>query len=519
MLQFSLFSKVSIFAVLTWAFFNALPNFVAPSMLPDFLPQKTINLGLDLQGGSHLVLDVQLEDVLGNAYENLEDEVRVKLRAERINYTNLRARQDAVSFNVRDVADVDTAREVLQERLRLNIDVDGATFKLTFMESALQEMNSYALNQTLEVLRSRVDEFGVAEPLIQRQGNRRVIVELPGIDDAERAKDIIGRTARLTFHLVEAAGAGVLAKPGSIVRYEETRDPVSGQVLARTPYLLKKRASLTGDRLTNATAAFDQQGQPAVDIAFDARGTRQFAKLSTDNVNRRFAIVLDERVYSAPVFREPILGGRAQISGNFALQESQDLATVLNAGALPAEVKIVEERTIGPSLGADSIAASKVAISVGFLAVLVIMALFYGVLGMAANVALLFNVLLILAVMSVVGFTLTLPGMAGIVLTIGMAVDANVLIFERIREELSNGHKPLPAVSNAFNGVMSTILDANFTTLIAAIVLFAMGSGPIKGFALTLSIGILASLFTAIMLTRLMIVAYLKRRKIRSWTF
>jgi len=519
MLKFSLFSKVSIFAILAWAFFNALPNFVSPHLLPDFLPQKTINLGLDLQGGSHLVLDVQLEDVLETAYENLEDEVRANLRAEKINYTNLRARVDSVQFKLRDASDADAAQAALQDRLRLDIDNDNTQFKLSFTESALAEMNGNALNQTLEVLRSRVDEFGVSEPLIQRQGERRVIVELPGIDDAARAKAIIGRTARLTFHLVEAAGAEVLAKPGSIVRYEETRDPVSGQVLARTPYLLKKRASLTGDRLTNATAAFDQQGQPAVDIAFDARGTRQFAKLSTDNVNKRFAIVLDGRVYSAPVFREPILGGRAQISGNFSLQESQDLSTVLSAGALPAEVEVVEERTIGPSLGADSIAASQMAISVGFLAVLIIMAVFYGVLGMAANVALLFNVLLILAVMSVVGFTLTLPGMAGIVLTIGMAVDANVLIFERIREELNNGHKPLPAVNNAFNGVMSTILDANFTTLIAAIVLFAMGSGPIKGFALTLTIGILASLFTAIMLTRLMIVAYLQRTKMRQWSF
>lgn len=516
MLKFSLFTKLSIMALLVWAVLNALPNFIS---LPASLPQKTINLGLDLQGGSHLVLDVKLEEVIKTAYENTEDDIRTTLRSDKIGYTNLRASQDKVTFTLRDETQIALTKNTLSQPSRLTISNEGAQFTVTLTESALKEITAQALNQTLEVLRSRVDEFGVSEPVIQRQGTRRVIVELPGIEDAARAKAIIGRTARLTFHLVEEGGNTLTPQPGTIIRYEETRDPVTGQVLSRTPLMLKKRAALTGDRLTSASTGFDQNGQPAVDMAFDARGTRQFAKLSTDNTGRRFAIMLDNRIYSAPVFREPILGGRAQISGSFTLQESQDLSTVLSAGALPAEVEVVEERTIGPSLGADSIKASQIAITGGFVAVLIIMLLFYGILGVAANIALLFNVALIIAIMSYVGFTLTLPGMAGIVLTIGMAVDANVLIFERIREELSNGLKPLAAVDKAFKGVMSTILDANITTLIAAVVLFAMGSGPIKGFALTLSVGILASLFTAIMLTRLMIVAYLTRSKKRHWSF
>jgi protein-export membrane protein SecD len=363
------------------------------------------------------------------------------------------------------------------------------------------------VKQSLQVLRSRIDQFGVAEPMIQQEGAERIIVQLPGVKDIARAKAILGKTAQLSFHLVEENTAtGRLGAP--TMTLNEILDNS-----ATVPVTMQKRPSLTGDAITQAGASFDQHGAPVVDIAFDSVGTQKFAKLSADNIGRRFAIVLDGVVYSSPVFREAILGGRAQISGNFTTESAQDLAAVLNAGALPAKVAIVEERTVGPSLGADSVRAGTLAMVGGLAAVLIFMTLFYGLFGMFANVALLFNLLILVAVMSAFGFTLTMPGMAGIVLTLGMAVDANVLIFERMREEVDNGKKPLAAALAGFQGAFRTILDGHVTTLVAALVLFAFGTGPIKGFAVSLSIGLIASMFTSITLTRWLVLAWFYAKK------
>lgn len=508
MTQMSLVMRLGIILVLVVSCLFALPNVLTPAQreaLPSWMPKKAMNLGLDLQGGAHLVLQVQMDDVLVRAYENLEDQVRVLGREKRLALGSVRSNKDGVMVGG-DAALAETLRAELG-REQVEVGVEGEGIKLVYADAMVAELQRRALGQTLQVLRSRVDEFGVAEPLIQQQGNDRVIVELPGVSDVARAKASIGKTAQLTFHLVKEEGDMALPLGGLMTLQEDRGDGVMA------PLVVHKRPSLTGEMLTSAAAGFDQYGAPAVDIAFDARGTKLFAQLSTAHVNKRFAIVLDGKVYSAPVFREPILGGRAQISGNFKTEEAQDLAAILNAGALPAAVNVVEERTVGPSLGADSVQAGLAAMVGGLLAVLVFMFLFYGLFGMAANVGLVANLVILVAVMSAMGFTLTLPGMAGMVLTLGMAVDANVLIFERMREEVLNGKKPLSAMLGGFEGAFRTIIDGHVTTLVAAIVLFALGSGPVKGFAVALTIGLLASLFTSITLVRWMLLAWMRAYK------
>lgn len=523
MLQFSITKKLLILAVILAGFYYALPNVLSSEArkgLPSWMSAETVNLGLDLQGGSHMVLQVDVDTVFVRAYENLEDEVRSNLRefeGERLRFRNLNAQTKSVSFTLDDVTKADNVEKMLNTEIAgLDIVQSNGNFVLTFSDSKMLLMRRSALGQTLEILRSRVDEFGVAEPAIQRQGDDRIIIELPGIDDVERAKSIIGRTALLTFHLVDERDAyqyiGKRAPAGYKVMYEKSRDPNGNAI--KIPYLLKKRAALTGHNLSDASSGFDQQGQNAVQITFDAKGARQFGKLTTKFVGSRMAIVLDGQVYSAPSLREPILGGSASITGSFTSAEAQDLAMILRAGALPAPVKFAEERSIGPSLGADSVTAGKNAIVIGFVAVMILMLLFYRGFGVAANVSLLLNVVLILGFMSLIGATMTLPGMAGIVLTIGMAVDANVLVFERIREEYRVGKKSVSrAMEEGFNSAANTIVDANMTTLIAAIVLFAMGSGPIKGFALTLSVGIASSMFTAILVTRLILITWVLKKQ------
>lgn len=523
MLNFPLWKKLSILLVILFGLAQALPNVLddkTVAELPSFLPKDRINLGLDLQGGSHLVLEVDVEAAFLRTYENLEDDVRNILRKEgtRIGYRGLKASETGVTFSLTSANNTDEAFKRLRKKIGQDYSIlrDGLVFDIALTDMAKVESERYALEQTLEILRSRVDEFGVSEPIIQRQGSRRIIIELPGVEDAGRAKSIIGRTAMLTFHLVDNSKSPQQAMRGRVpagskIYYEEvvSEDGRSYEI----PYLLKRRPALTGENLSSASAGFDEGNRPAIFIAFDTRGTKKFAKLTTQHVGERMAIVLDGKVYSAPNLREPILGGRASITGNFQVKETEDLSAILRAGALPAPVKVIEERTIGPSLGADSIAAGTTAVALGFAAVLVVMMLFYAGFGLAANAALFANVVLIVGIMTALGATLTLPGIAGIVLTIGMAVDANVLIFERIREETRAGRKPTRAMEEGFRSAFGTILDANITTLIAAIVLFAIGSGPIKGFALTLSVGIATSIFTATMLTRFILVSWLKSTK------
>ncbi|MCG8508084.1 MAG: protein translocase subunit SecD, partial [Rhodospirillales bacterium] len=446
------------------------------------------------------------------------DGVRTELRRERIRYTKLGVTGTGVSVTIINSAEGERALELIRD---LEPGVVGeleenGLILLSLTEEALNERRDHAVEQSIEIVRRRIDETGVREPTIIRQGEDRVLVQLPGVDDPERVKRLLGKTAKMTFHLVDnqvsvGEAMGGRLPPGSVLMQDasETLSDGSPQM-----YVVRKRVMLSGDSLVSAQPGTDQRtSEPVVNFRFDAAGGKRFGDVTRDNVNRLLAIVLDGKVISAPQIREPILGGSGQISGNFTFQAAQDLALLLRAGALPAPLIILEERTVGPGLGADSIAAGEVASVIGLLLVIVFMILTYGRFGAMADVALIFNMILIGAALSVLQASLTLPGIAGIVLTVGMAVDANVLIFERIREEVRIGRTPISAVDAGYSRAIKTIIDANVTTLIAAVLLFQFGSGPVRGFAVTLAIGIAASLFTAVMLTRLMVVTWLRRTK------
>jgi preprotein translocase subunit SecD len=484
-----------------------------------------LNLGLDLQGGVHLVMGVHAQGAVANHISRLVDEVMAEAKANKIYALGARSigttRQEITFAAPRE-------REKFQEFIAreypglIYADLDERHGTVSLDEREAQRIEDFAVEQSLEIIRNRVDALGVAEPTLQRQGKDRLLIQLPGLDDPEVAKSLIGRTAVLEFKMVdedvlpEDALAGKLP-PEDEVLYERTMDSVSNQVLRRTPYVLKKRAVMTGDLLTDAQVNIDQQyNQPYVGLQFSSAGARKFAELTGANVGKRMAIVLDGNVYSAPVIRERIGGGRAQITGQFTMQEAKELAIVLRAGALPAEVSVLEERTVGPSLGADSIAAGRLSMVVGGVLVIIFMAIYYRLFGLVADLALVLNVVLILGGLAALGATLTLPGIAGMILTVGMAVDANVIIFERIREELRLGKTPASALEGGYAKAFSTILDANVTTLIAALVLFQFGSGPVKGFAVTLCLGTVASMFTAIFCTRALFDGLLATREVRT---
>ena len=519
--RFPMWKVIVVLFVCAFGILYTLPNFVSKSMLsglPDWLPTKQVNLGLDLQGGSHLLLQVDASAVKAKMMQSLVDGVRDSLRqqGDNVGYRNLDHDGEIVSFSLRDQEDEEKARERLsdlsnimpngQRDVVIAVD-DGGRVTLTPSEAAIVQRLSAAVDQSIEIVRRRVDETGVNEPSIQRQGKDRILVQLPGVDDPDRVKRLLGETAQLTFHLVDLTadvGAAGRVPPGS------KRLP-SVEEGGRT-YIVESRVMVSGENLEDAQATF-QNGQPVVSIRFDGLGAKQFGRATSENVGKPFAIVLDDKVVSAPRINEPILGGAAVISGGFDVSGAQDLALLLRAGALPAPLDILEERSVGPDLGADSIAAGKVAGIIGIAAVAIFMVASYGLFGIIANVSLAMNIFLIMSVLSVLGATLTLPGIAGIVLTIGMAVDANVLIFERIREELRVGKSPLNAVESGFGRAFTTIVDANVTTGIAATILFVMGSGPVKGFAVTLLIGIISSMFTAIMLSRMLISFWMQRKR------
>jgi preprotein translocase subunit SecD len=468
--------------------------------------EQRINLGLDLQGGMHLVLEVEAEKAVDSTTDRLVAEVTeglAKLAIPGLEVRKLAHDQLVVRFP--DVARSDAVAEAMKAFPSL-VPVGGRggtelTYKLDAQH--LQRIMENAVEQALETIRNRVDQFGVAEPTIQRQGSRNIVVELPGIKDAARAIQLIGRTARLEFrlvdeqHSVEEALKGRVPE-GSEVLYERKVNKQTGEV-TRTPYVLRKQVLLTGDALTNAEVRIGSQfNEPYVSIEFDREGARRFERITSENVGKRLAIVLDNTVYSAPVIRERISGGQAQITGSFTHEEARDLAIVLRAGALPAPVRIEYESIVGPSLGQDSIRQGLMAGLIGSILVVLFMLFYYRLSGVVANIALALNILLLLGGLGYFHATLTLPGIAGIVLTLGMAVDANVLIFERIREETRLGKPPRAAVDAGFARAWSAILDGNVTTLIAAAMLFQFGTGPIKGFAVTLSLGLIANLFTAV---------------------
>ena len=493
----------------------AAPNFIPLNQaeaLPGWLPRQHISLGLDLQGGSHLLLEVDSKTVIREYLDSMVDAARIELRRDKIRYQGLGISGNGIQVTIKDEEKVDEARKLLRALERdAVLDEDDGRIVMTLNERMIRDRKTAAVQQSIEIVRRRVDETGTREPTIQQQGDDRILVQLPGVDDPERIKRLLGKTAKMSFHLVdqrnsvESAMAGRIP-PGSWLLPSEGED--------RRMYLIRKRVMVSGDTLIDAQPSTDSRtNEPVVTFRFDTAGAKRFGSATSKNVGKLFAIVLDRKVISAPVIREPILGGSGQISGSFSFQSAQDLALLLRAGALPAPLTILEERSVGPGLGADSIAAGKIASIIGIILVVVFMVAAYGLFGFMADIALIVNMVLILGALSFLQATLTLPGIAGIVLTIGMAVDANVLVFERIREEVRSGRTPISSIDAGYSRAFTTIIDANLTTLIAALLLYAFGSGPVRGFAVTLSIGIITSMFTAIMLTRLMIVIWLRRTK------
>jgi SecD/SecF fusion protein len=528
MLYFSRWKTLFIWFVIAISLLVAAPNMFSSEQLaklPGWFPTKKVTLGLDLQGGSHIMLKIERGDIVKERLETIVGDVRNVLREANVRYTGLNGTGQQIQVRVTDVAQVQAARDALKPLLQ---PVSAGTFggsitevqledagdgllRLTLTDSGIDYRMSSAVTQSIEVVRRRVDELGTTEPLIQRQGDDRIIVQVPGLQDPQRLKALLNQTAKLSFHMVDTSMPVQEALNG--------RPPATSQIMYSTddpavPYLVERRALVSGENLVDAQASFNQQtNEPVVTFRFDSRGSQRFAQATQQNVGRPFAIVLDDQVISAPVIREPIIGGSGQISGNFSVQGANDLAVLLRAGALPATLTVVEERTVGPGLGADSIRAGVVASVIGAVAVAGFMFVFYGFFGVLANLALAINIVMILAVLSLIGSTLTLPGIAGIVLTMGMAVDSNVLIYERIREEVKSGRSLLPAIDSGFKRAFGTIIDANLTTLIAAVVLFYLGSGPVRGFAVTLAVGIVTTVFTAFTFTSWLFAVWVRRAK------
>jgi len=483
-----------------------------PSWWPNILPEEKIHLGLDLKGGMHLVLEVQTQRAVESHLERTIEDIKYSLRKAKIRYQTLkRSGSERIGLTLIRAEDRKTVEEMVTKDFS-NLSVESGSFsnidlklELILSQKSQQHIKKMAVDQAVETITNRIDQFGVAEPDIRPQGRDRILVQLPGIKDPKRAIDIIGKTALLEFKLVDEDNSLEEALKGNIPPGDEILYQTKGEAGSKRkiPFLLKKRAVITGEYLTDARVQIDSRyNEPYVSLSFDSRGARLFGQITGANIKKRLAIVLDGVVNSAPVIQDKITGGRAQITGRFTMEESRDLAIVLRAGALPAPVKIIEERTVGPSLGKDSITKGLKSMIIGGIVVILFMVFYYKFAGLLADLALLLNIVFIAAGLAFFGATLTLPGIAGIILIIGMAVDANVLIFERIREELRLGKTPRAAVDSGYRKALVTILDANITTLIAALVLFQFGTGPVKGFAVTLSIGIIASLFTAIFITR-----------------
>jgi preprotein translocase subunit SecD len=505
----------------------AVPNFLPASMV-DAWPkwaQRHVVLGLDLQGGSHILLEVDTKTVRKDMLEALRDDVRRVLRDARIGYTGLVVRGNSVEVRIREGGNAGQAREklftlsqplggIMSATGQRNIDItnDGNLYRLTLSEPAIVDRVRQSVDQSIQIIERRVNELGTVEPLIQREGSDRILVQVPGLQDPTRLKQLLGKTAKLDFRMVDTNVSPEQAQQGSLPPEDELLHGTGKD--AGQQYVIEKRVLVSGGDLTDAQPGFDPRtSEPVVSFRFNTSGARKFAEATQVNVGKPFAIVLDNEVISAPVIREPILGGSGQISGNFTVQSANDLAILLRAGALPAPLTIIEERTVGPGLGADSIARGKLSSYVGAAMVILFMLATYGLFGLFANIAVAINVAMIFGVLSLLNATLTLPGIAGIVLTVGIAVDSNVLIYERIREEVRGGRSPINAIDAGFARALATILDSNITTFIAAAVLFYIGTGPVRGFAVTLGVGILTTVFTAFTMTRLIVAYWVRWRR------
>jgi protein-export membrane protein SecD len=529
MLQIPTWSKVVTILILVLGFLIALPNALPSSVvarMPPFLPRGTIALGLDLQGGSYLLLEVQFDQVQKDKLESLMGDVRVAFRKARIGYTNLEAGTDRVSLRLLDPSRIDDAKSILN---KLNPTVGGSvlsvgardyemlepsagSFVMHMTDNFKTRTQGQILEESIETVRRRIDQLGTREPTIERQGEDRILVQVPGLSDPQRLIEILGKTAKMTFQMVDdtadlnQAQRGIVPIGDELLQMQPDKSGVK-----KPPLVVERRVLVGGDRLTDASQGFNpQSGQPDVIFKFDTVGAREFGDATKENVQKRFAIILDNQIIEAPVIIEPILGGSGDITGNFTVQSATDLAVLLRSGALPAPLKVIEQRTVGAELGADQVQAGKYSTLAGLALVALFMVARYGLFGLFADLALTLNVILLLAALTAFGATLTLPGIAGIVLTMGMAVDANVLIYERIREEHRNGRSIIASIDQGFRRAMATIVDANMTHLIASLILFQLGSGPVRGFAVTLGLGIITSFFTAVMVTRLFVVTWLR---------
>ena len=513
-----MFKKLAIIFVAVFCVLLAVPTMMpgAAKYFPSWV--QPIPLGLDLKGGAQLLLEVDTETMMREKTAQLYEETRTALIDRDkgvVRFSNLRNTDGVVSFVVRDDADVSKAKGRLKSVFGGTVDIssDGKTITLSYSDKQKEEMVADSLARSIEIVRRRIDALGTKEPSIQTQGGKYILIQLPGVDNPEHIKELIGQTAKMTFHLVnenvpsEQIAAGRAPAGTEFMPYMDAPD----QKVA-----VYSRVEVSGESLKDSQADFDQNNMPVVSTVFDATGARRFAKLTTEHVGERCAIVLDGKVLSAPVIREPIPVGRGQISGGFTLQGAKDLAVLLRSGALPAPLSVIEERTVGAGLGADTIAQGKIGSAVGVLFILIFMVFFYRGFGLIADIVLLVNLAMIIGISALFGATLTLPGIAGIVLTLGMAVDANILPFERIRDEVRAGVPTLRAVDTGFHRSMKTVLDGNLTNLICSLILFQFGAGPIRGFAVTLSIGVITTLFTCLALSKVLIDWYMngKNKKI-----
>jgi preprotein translocase subunit SecD len=527
MLYFTRWKALAIILTALVVCLCAVPNFFPEAKVKTWplWAQRHIVLGLDLQGGSHLLLEIDANAVKKDRLDQVRDDVRRTLRDAKIGYTGLVGRGDSVEVRITRDTDAPVALTKLRElsqplggllgssgqRSVEVSDAGGGLIRLTIPQAAINDRVRQAIEQSIQIVERRVNQLGTVEPLIQRQGTDRILVQVPGLQDPTELKRILGKTAKMEFRMVDSTVPPDQATQGRIPPDSELL--MSAQT-PKVPYVIKKQVLVSGGDLTDAQPGFDQRtNEPIVSFKFNTLGSRKFAQATSENVGQPFAIVLDNEVISAPVIREPITGGSGQISGSFTVQAANELALLLRAGALPAPLTIVEERTVGPGLGQDSIEKGELAAYVGSILVIVFMLLTYRLFGVFANVAVAINVAMIFGILSLLNATLTLPGIAGIVLTVGIAVDSNVLIYERIREELRGGRNAISAIDAGFKRALSTILDSNITTFIAAAVLFYIGTGPVRGFAVTLGIGIVTTVFTAFTLTRLIVAGWVRWKR------
>jgi preprotein translocase subunit SecD len=530
MLYFTRWQALAIILTALVVCLCAVPNFFPEARVKTWpqWAQRHLVLGLDLQGGSHILLEVDSNAVKKDKLDQVRDDVRRALRDAKIGYTGLAVRNDYAEVRISKDSDVQNALTKLRElsqplggllgssgQRSLEVgDAGGGLIRLTVPPAAITERVRQAVEQSIQIVERRVNELGTVEPLIQRQGTDRILVQVPGLQDPTRLKELLGKTAKMEFRMVDLTVPPDQASGGRVPPDSELLP--SAEATGQS-YVIKKQVLVSGGDLTDAQPGFDQRsGQPIVSFKFNTSGSRKFAQATTEHVKEPFAIVLDNKVISAPVIQEPITAGQGQISGSFTVQQANDLAILLRAGALPAPLTIIEERTVGPGLGQDSIEKGELAAYVGSIMVIVFMLVTYRLFGVFANIAVAINVAMIFGVLSLLNATLTLPGIAGIVLTVGIAVDSNVLIYERIREELRGGRNAISAIDAGFRRALPTILDSNITTFIAAAVLFYIGTGPVRGFAVTLGIGIITTVFTAFLLTRLIVAGWVRWKRPQS---